>query len=149
MVPSPGCCSSPHSVCYTDFVIVGSGIAGLYTAINSPSPRCCFKQARSDCREYLVCPGGLQRRWRMTMHRSCIIRIPESRAEFGDPEAITVLVNEAHCELMICRNQVFYSIVSRESLIWGGRGSFKNRVVHIGDATGRRLKKNCWPRPVV
>ena len=130
-----------------DVVIVGAGIAGLYTALNIDARLSCLILAKEsiDISNSWLAQGGIAAAIRKDDAPSFHLQdTVVAGAGLCDIEAATVLVNEgpADIEALVSLNVPFDLDESGELQFTREGGHNKHRVVHAGgDATGRETVK--------
>ncbi len=129
-----------------DFVIMGSGIAGLYTAIRLSSAGRVVVLSKQDLTagNTWFAQGGMAAAIAWDDSPDLHYRDTwEAGARFGDPEAISVLVNEAPLRIKELEEAGLEFDRRQGKLDLGREGAHcRNRVLHIGgDATGRGLEE--------
>ena len=130
-----------------DVVIVGAGIAGLYTALNIDGRLNCLIIAKDniDISNSWLAQGGIAAAIRTDdapeLHREDTV---VAGAGLSDEKAVTVLVNEgpSDIERLTALNVPFDMDEYGELHTTREGGHHRNRVVHAGgDATGRETVK--------
>ena len=126
-----------------DVVIVGAGLAGLYAALNIDESLSCLILAKEnmDCSSSWLAQGGIAAAINPDdtpeLHFEDTI---VAGAGQGDPEAVTILVNEGPSDIenLVKLNVPFDLDEYGEFHFTREGGHNKRRVVHAGgDATGR------------
>lgn len=146
-MPSLHCSLPSHHGPHTDFIIVGSGIAGLYTAIRLSATGRVVVLSKQDLTagNTWFAQGGVAAALSAGDSPDLHYRDTwEAGARFGDPEAISVLVNEAPLRIRDLQESGVEFDCRQGELDLGREGAHsRNRVLHIGgDATGRRLEES-------
>ncbi|MDR0905408.1 MAG: L-aspartate oxidase [Oscillospiraceae bacterium] len=130
-----------------DVVIVGSGLAGLYTALNVETYRTCAILAKEeiDVSNSWLAQGGIAAAVAVddnpTFHYEDTLT---AGAGLCDREAVNVLVNEGPKEInrLVSQGVPFDLDEAGDLSITREGGHHKNRVLHAGgDATGRETVK--------
>lgn len=130
---------------YHDVLIIGSGIAGVYTALETPS---CFSAAiltkeTIDISNSVLAQGGiavsLDKEDSPELHFNDTIY---AGAGLCDEEAVWVLVNQAQKNIknILEMGVKFDMEQDREHLALSREAAHsKNRIIHAGDATGKAV----------
>lgn len=129
---------------YHDVVIVGSGIAGVYTALEIPE---CYDVAiitkeTIDISNSVLAQGGiavsLDKEDSPELHFKDTIY---AGAGLCDENSVWVLVNEAAENIdALCKFGVNFDKKSRNELSLTREGAHsKNRIIHAGDTTGKEV----------
>lgn len=135
------------SVEHYDVVIVGSGIAGLYTSLNlDPSLKCAvLTKETTDVSSSYFAQGGIAAVTRdVDDLRYHIVDTLEAGAGHCDFEAVKTLVTEGPNEINRLLSMGVTFDVSENGHLMSTRegGHSMNRILHSGgDATGRKLTK--------
>ncbi len=128
-----------------DVIIIGSGIAGLYSAVNlDPALKICIlsKETMDENNSYLAQGGIAAAIGEDDMPQYHFEDTIRAGAGHCNEEAVQVLVNEAPNDIdMLCRLGTHFDRNSDGTLTRtreGGHGRF--RIVHaLGDATGKEV----------
>jgi len=136
--------TSEFECVYHDVVIIGSGIAGVYTALQIPEKYdvAILTKETIDISNSVLAQGGIavslgkedspQLHFKDTLYAG---------AGLCDEQSVWVLVNEAAQNIeRLCKLGVNFDRESAEELSLTREGAHsKNRIIHAGDATGKEV----------
>lgn len=129
---------------FVDVVIIGSGIAGVYTALEIPSKHkiAILTKETIDMSNSVLAQGGiavsLDKEDSPELHFKDTIY---AGAGLCDEESVWVLVNEAASNIdSLCRFGVNFDKKGAHELCLTREGAHsKNRIIHAGDTTGKEV----------
>jgi len=129
---------------YHDVLIIGSGIAGVYTALEIPTEHdvAVITKETIDISNSVLAQGGiavsLDKEDSPEMHFKDTLY---AGAGLCDPESVWVLVNEAADNIEnLCSFGVNFDKKSHGGLALTREGAHsKNRIIHAGDTTGKEV----------
>lgn len=129
---------------YRDVVIIGSGIAGVYTALETPGKYdvVILTKETIDISNSVLAQGGIavsidegdspELHFKDTIYAG---------AGLCDEESVWVLVNEAAENIeLLCKYGVNFDRKNTKELAFTREGAHsKNRIIHAGDTTGKEV----------
>ena len=129
---------------YYDVIIIGSGIAGIYTALESP-PLCniaILTKEKAEISNSVLAQGGiavsLDRNDSPEFHFKDTLYAGSGLCE---PESVWILVNEAEQNIKtLFKYGVNFDRKNEKELYLSKEGAHsKNRIIHAGDTTGKEV----------
>lgn len=128
-----------------DFLIIGSGIAGLYTALQLADfgSVCIITKGKKDESATAHAQGGIAAAIDKEDHPDLHLQDTlEAGAGLCDPDAVQILVSEGvHRVNELIENNLGFSRDDQGDIHLGREGGHgKNRVVHVHDFTGREVE---------
>jgi L-aspartate oxidase len=129
---------------YHDVIIIGSGIAGVYTALEIPEKYnvAILTKETIDISSSILAQGGiavsLDKKDSPELHMADTLY---AGGGLCDEEAVRVLVNEAALNVeRLCKFGVNFDKTSNDELALSREGAHsRNRIIHAGDTTGREV----------
>lgn len=129
---------------YHDAVIIGSGIAGVYTALEIPGKYdvAILTKETLDISNSVLAQGGiavsLDKNDSPELHMKDTLY---AGAGLCNEETVRVLVNEAALNIdRLCEFGVNFDKTSKQELSLGREGAHSmNRIIHAGDTTGKEV----------
>ena len=129
---------------YHDVIIIGSGIAGVYTALEIPGKYdiAILTKETIDISSSILAQGGiavsLDKKDSPELHMADTLY---AGAGLCDEEAVTVLVKEAALNVdRLCKFGVNFDRTNKDELSLTREGAHSmNRIIHAGDTTGKEV----------
>jgi L-aspartate oxidase len=129
---------------YHDVIIIGSGIAGVYTALEIPDKYdiAILTKETLDISNSVLAQGGIA--VSLDKNDSPELHLKDTLyagAGLCDEETVRVLVNEAALNIeRLCEYGVNFDKANKQELSLGREAAHSmNRIIHAGDTTGKEV----------